>query len=70
MYFQPESLCPKYWGTVIITPKGSVMRNVDIVKPEKFVRHFNMLVEFHVIVFGISYELDLWKGFEVIPNYL
>ena len=29
-----------------------------------------MLVEFHVIVFGISCELDLWKRFEVIPDSL
>ena len=46
------------------------MRSVDILKPETFVRYFNMSVEFHVIVFGISYEQDLWKGFDVIPNCL
>ena len=49
MYFQPDSLCPKYWGTVIIIPKESVMKSVDISQ------HFNMLVRFHVMVFGISY---------------
>ena len=46
------------------------MRSVEFLNAENLVRHFNMLVEFHVIVFGISYELDLWKGFEVIPNCL
>ena len=64
MYFQPDSLYPKYWGTVIIIPKELVMESVDISK------HFNMLVRFDVIVFGISYELNLWKSFEVIPRCL
>ena len=26
--------------------------------------------KFKELVFGISYELDLWKGFDVIPNCL
>ena len=46
------------------------MRNVEFLKAENLVRHFSMLVEFHVIEFGISYKLDLWKGFDVILNCL
>ena len=29
-----------------------------------------MLVELYVIVFGISYKINLLKGFDVIPNCL